>query len=161
MFIKLLFSFLCLLILTNKVFACSSEMCSEQKTTKKLPKTIEAELITGASAPVIIKKDTDRVPLLAEVKDISDFQTSKEKIAKCLLLVKGSGNLEDERAYLTPEKLECINAEGEIVFQKDIKGYVTDSDGVPGLKGDVITENGSEFITIKSGQKILSVIQTQ
>ena len=66
----------------------------------------------------------------------------KYNVKECFLVVGGHGVLATERAQLRLETLSCVKDNGEVIEQK-AEGYVVGEDGKVGLRGRLVSKQGS------------------
>ena len=104
---------------------------------------IEGVMLTGLDAPTGKGALKDPVPVLVRIqKDAVLPNRYRADIKECFALVAGQGDLASERAYLRSETISCVrNDKG--VIDLNMKSYVVDTDGKAGLRGRLVSKQGS------------------
>lgn len=104
---------------------------------------ISGVLLTGLDAPTGKGALKDPVPVLIRVKKEAILASRyRADVRECFILASGSGDLPSERAYLRAESVSCITRDKQVVDMK-MQGYVVDSDGKAGLRGRLVSKQGS------------------
>lgn len=117
------------------------------------PKTIEttipagsfvrAVLLSGLDAPTNGSATRNPHPVLFKIINKAILPNKwKMNIKDCFLIGTGYGDLSSERAYIRLERLSCTKADGSII-SKTVEGYVSGEDGKNGLKGRVVSKQGT------------------
>jgi len=65
-----------------------------------------------------------------------------QAVKECFIIVSGVGNLATERAEMRGETISCIFKDGQII-DGPISAYVVGEDGKSGLRGRVVSKQGS------------------
>lgn len=100
-------------------------------------------LLGGMDAPTMARAKTNPLPVLMKVTDLSFLPNSwKMNIKGCFILGEGYGDLSSERAYIRTTTLSCITKDGYHI-DTPFKGAVYGEDGKVGLRGRVVTKQGS------------------
>lgn len=100
-------------------------------------------LISGLDAPTGKGAMKDPVPVLIRVKKEAILPSRfTADIRECFILASGSGDLPSERAYLRTESVSCITRDKQVIDMK-MQGYAVDSDGKAGLRGRLVSKQGS------------------
>jgi len=108
------------------------------------PSFMEATLLSGLYAPTVEGGRTNPVPVLLRIKDLAILPNKvKANLKGCFVIAEGYGDLATERANLRLVTLSCLSKKGQSVIDQGIKGFVVDSDGKIGLKGNVVSKMGS------------------
>jgi conjugal transfer pilus assembly protein TraB len=108
------------------------------------PSFMEATLLSGLYAPTVEGGRTNPVPVLLRIKDMAILPNKvKANLKGCFVIAEGYGDLATERANLRLVTLSCLSKKGQSVIDQGIKGFVVDSDGKIGLKGNVVSKMGS------------------
>ena len=103
---------------------------------------MEGVLINGMDATAGKGQGT-AVPALVRVKTNAILPNRYTQLVKdCFVLVSGVGNLASERAEMRGEKISCIFKDGSII-DGPISAYVVGEDGKNGLRGRVVSKQGS------------------
>jgi conjugal transfer pilus assembly protein TraB len=108
------------------------------------PSFMEATLLSGINAPTLEAAKSQPRPVFLRVKDLAILPNSiKTNLKGCFVIAEGNGDLSDERVHLRLITLSCLAKDGRAVVNAPVKGFVIDSDGVIGLKGNVVTKMGA------------------
>jgi hypothetical protein len=100
-------------------------------------------LLTGVDAPTSSLAQRDPVPALMRIKQMTILPNLHEADQReCFALMSGYGNLSSERAEFRAEDLSCILADGS-TFRTHLKGYAVDESGRLGVRGPVVSKQGS------------------
>lgn len=103
----------------------------------------EGVLINGMDAPTSSVTEKNPVPALVRIKTDAILPNRNElEIKECFAIVSGFGVMATERAQLRTETLSCIKESGAVVEAK-IDGYVVGEDGKVGLRGRLVSKQGS------------------
>ncbi len=102
-----------------------------------------AALLSGLDAPTGGRADTNPHPVLLELLDTASLPNRyRSRVKECRIVAAGFGRISDERAYLRLERLSCVLRGGEIL-DVAIKGYVSGEDGKNGMRGHLISKQGT------------------
>lgn len=121
-----------------------------QPAPKSAPKTylpsgsiIQGVMLTGLDAPTGKGALKDPVPVLVRIQKEAILPNKfRADVRECFALVAGQGDLASERAYLRSETISCVrNDKG--VIDLSMKAYVVDTDGKAGLRGRLVSKQGS------------------
>ncbi len=105
---------------------------------------MEATMLSGLYAPIGSAGKSHPVPALIRVKTPAVLPNEvKANLKGCFVIADGKGNLGTERADMVLVSLSCIDRKGQSVIDERITGYIVDSDGKAGLKGNVVTKMGA------------------
>lgn len=103
---------------------------------------VDGVLISGMDAATG-RGSSSPVPALVRIKKNAILPNRyAQNIKECFVLVSGVGDLARERALLRTEKISCIFKDGR-VLDTAISGYVVGEDGKAGLRGRVVSKQGS------------------
>jgi len=109
----------------------------------------EVKLLSGmdaSTAPTTKReggKDDGGQLSLMRVQDLSFLPNGiRQNVAGCFLMVQGFGDLASERAKMRGVGLSCVNRDDEKILDDDISGFVMDTDGKDGLRGNVVSKRG-------------------
>ncbi len=99
---------------------------------------VPSRLLSGISVSTGIGVQADPMPVIIRVT-ANAVAPSGAKIAlkECRIIGSCYGDLSSERAFLRLETLSCV--QGKRAFETSIEGIVTGDDGLPGIKGKVIS----------------------
>jgi len=102
-----------------------------------------AALLSGLDAPTGGRADTNPHPVLLELLDTASLPNRyRSRVKECRVVAAGYGRISDERAYLRLERLSCVLRGGEIL-DVPIKGYVSGEDGKNGMRGHLVSKQGT------------------
>jgi conjugal transfer pilus assembly protein TraB len=103
---------------------------------------IDGLLISGMDAATG-RGSSSPVPALVRVKKNAILPNRyAQDVRECFILLSGVGDLARERALLRTEKISCIFNDGR-VLDTALSGYVVGEDGKNGLRGRVVSKQGS------------------
>jgi len=105
---------------------------------------MRATLLSGLDAQTMGTGNDRPAPVLLRVNDLA-FLTNQVRanLKGCFIIAEGEGRLSDERVHLRLVNLACLSKRGTAVIDQKIKGFVVDSDGRIGLRGEVISKFGA------------------
>ncbi|HPL64422.1 MAG TPA: TraB/VirB10 family protein [Syntrophales bacterium] len=108
------------------------------------PSFMAATMLSGLDAPTMTGGKGEPAPVLLRVKDLAFLPNRvRANLKGCFVISEGHGSLADERAHLRITNLSCLSKKGTAVIDQKIKGFVVDSDGKIGLRGEVVSKMGS------------------
>jgi conjugal transfer pilus assembly protein TraB len=126
-----------------------------------------AVLLTGFDAPTGNTAKTNPMPVVMRLLTrgtLPNHQSSR--IRDCFVTGAGYGDLSAERAYIRLEQLSCVMTDGTVI-DNTIEGFVAGEDGKAGLRGKVVSKQGSAIgmafltgMTSGMGQSISSSYST-
>jgi conjugal transfer pilus assembly protein TraB len=101
------------------------------------------QLLSGFDAPTLAQAKTNPLPILMKIKDLSILPNQHQyDLKECFIVGEGYGNLSSERAYIRTNTLSCVTNSGKII-DTAIKGIVSGEDGKAGLRGRVVSKQGT------------------
>lgn len=104
---------------------------------------IQGVMLTGLDAPTGKGAMKDPVPVLVRIQmDAILPNRFRADIKECFALVAGQGDLASERAYLRSESISCVRHDKSVI-DINMKAYVVDTDGKAGLRGRLVSKQGS------------------
>lgn len=104
---------------------------------------IQGVMLTGLDAPTGKGALKDPVPVLVRVqKDAILPNRYRADVRECFVLMAGQGDLASERAYLRSESISCVRKDNQVI-DLGMKAYVVDTDGKAGLRGRLVSKQGS------------------
>ncbi|MFB3925188.1 MAG: TraB/VirB10 family protein [Syntrophales bacterium] len=135
-------------IATNKNILESKDRDAEKKSKKNSvylpPSFMAATMLSGLDAPTVEGGKSNPVPVLLRIKDLAFLPNKvRANLKGCFVISDGYGSLADERAHLRIKNLSCLSRKGTSVIDQELKGFVVDTDGKIGLRGEVISKMGS------------------
>jgi len=108
------------------------------------PSFMAATMLSGLDAPTMTGGKGEPAPVLLRIKDLAFLPNQvRANLKGCFVISEGHGSLADERAHLRITNLSCLSKKGSAVIDQRIKGFVVDSDGKIGLRGEVVSKMGS------------------
>lgn len=103
---------------------------------------LQATLTNGMDAPTMSQAKDNPLIVHMILRDLAILPNrQKHDIKDCFVLGEGYGDLSSERAYIRANNISCITSKGHI--DMPIKGYIAGEDGKIGLRGKVISKQGT------------------
>lgn len=103
----------------------------------------EGNLINGMDAPTSSVTQKNPVPALVRIKTDAVLPNRNDlEIKECFAVISGFGVMATERAQLRTETISCVKESGEVIEAK-LDGYVVGEDGKVGLRGRLVSRQGS------------------
>ena len=103
---------------------------------------VKIRLLTGVYAPTGLKAKSRPQPVLAMVVDRAFLPNrARMNYRGCLLMGEAFGELASERVYVKFTTLSCVDGQ-DVVHRGAFTGYMVDSDGKIGLRGQVKSRRG-------------------
>lgn len=100
-------------------------------------------LVTGVDAATHDGAKQDPYPVLVKLANLDFLPNNfKSNLESCFLLLSSYGDLSSSRALMRTQSLSCINQAGYII-EGEIKGYAVGADGKLGLRGRLVSKQGS------------------
>lgn len=100
-------------------------------------------LLSGLDAPTGGQAQQNPHPVLIEVSDMASLPNQfKADYKHCRLVANGAGDLSSERALIRLDRMSCVAEDGGTI-DIGVKGYVTDSTGKAGVRGRLVSKQGS------------------
>jgi conjugal transfer pilus assembly protein TraB len=104
----------------------------------------KVSLLTGLDAPSGPSSRGQPHPLLLRIQDLSWLPNElRQNVTGCFVMCEGYGDLSTERAFIRGLNIACVNKENKNVLDEPLVGYVADTDGKLGLRGRVVSKQGS------------------
>lgn len=104
---------------------------------------IQGVLLNGLDAPTSGAAQKNPTPVLIRVKHDAVLPNRfRMDIQECFIIAGGHGSMSSERAILRTEAISCVREDGGVVETK-ISGYAIGEDGKVGLRGRLISKQGS------------------
>lgn len=102
-----------------------------------------AVLLSGVDAPTGGQGKSNPMPVLLRLMDKGQLPNYfNSDIRDCHVIGATYGDLSSERAYVRLETLTCVLANGDVI-EESVKGYVAGEDGKAGLRGKLVSKQGS------------------
>lgn len=103
----------------------------------------EGVFLTGMDASTAMAANKTPTPALLRIKEDAILPNLyKLDVKECFVLGGGYGNLSSERAEIRTQTISCVNDKGE-TFEGDIEGYLVGEDGKAGVRGKLVSKQGS------------------
>lgn len=100
-------------------------------------------LLAGLDAPTGGQAQQNPHPLVMEVMDMASLPNKfKADYKNCRVVANGTGDLSSERAYIRLDRMSCVSEDGGAI-DIAIKGYVADSTGKAGIRGRLVSKQGT------------------
>lgn len=107
------------------------------------PGFFEVSLLTGLDAPTGNKAKNQPSPLALRVQDLAWLPNEiRQDLKGCFILAEGIGELSTERVNVRGISISCIASDGRQVLDQKLLGFVADSDGKAGMRGEVVSKAG-------------------
>lgn len=104
---------------------------------------IKARLLSGLVAPTGTRASQNPHPVLLELlEDGMGPNKIRLPMKDCFVVGSAVGDLSSERALIRTEALSCVRPDMTTV-DIDMKGYVAGDDGIAGIRGTVVSKQGS------------------
>ena len=104
---------------------------------------LEGVMLTGLDAPTASKAKQQPFPTLIRVKHEAMLPNRwRTDVRECFIVASGYGDLASERAYLRAEALSCVKDDGTIM-ESTIDAYASGEDGKNGIRGRLVSKQGS------------------
>ena len=102
---------------------------------------MEGVLLSGVHAPCTsFGKEEPTIMIIKVQKPAILPNDVKANLKGCFVQVEGVCQLSTERVKTRLRRISCMSKESASVIDQQIKGYVTDEDGILGLKGRVVAK---------------------
>ncbi|HGS4617203.1 TPA: TrbI/VirB10 family protein [Vibrio cholerae] len=102
-----------------------------------------AVLLSGMDAPTGGQSKSQPVPVLLRVMDAGQLPNYwNSDIDNCHVTGAAHGDISSERAHIRLENMTCVLVNGDVI-EESIKGYVAGEDGKAGLRGRLVSKQGS------------------
>lgn len=102
-----------------------------------------AVLLSGVDAPTGGQAKSQPVPTLLRLMDAGQLPNYwNSDVASCHVTGAAHGDIASERVHIRLEILSCVLTDGSVV-EETIKGYVAGEDGKAGLRGRLVSKQGS------------------
>lgn len=106
---------------------------------------INGVLLSGIDAPTSGMAQKQPVPALMRVGTLAFLPNNvRQDLRACHIILSGYGVLSSERANLRSETLSCIRNDGGVI-ETPIDGFAAGADGKQGLRGTLVTKQGSQI----------------
>ncbi|MEY8214644.1 MAG: TrbI/VirB10 family protein [Colwellia sp.] len=100
-------------------------------------------MVGGVDAPTGGMAESNPVPILMKIIDLAVLPNEfSSDVDSCHVIGAATGDLSSERVMIRTEVMTCIRSNGDIL-EIPIKGYIAGEDGKNGLRGTVVSKQGS------------------
>lgn len=108
------------------------------------PSFMSAYLLTGMDAMTVEDSDDNPEPMMLRVQTPAVLPNDvKAQLEGCFVVAEGYGSLATHRVDARLVSLSCIDYDGRGIINEKIEGYIQDSDGKRGIKGQPVHRAGS------------------
>ena len=125
-------------------------------TTRYVKNANAGMLPAGAFAPVALLNGVDAgtssatqanpLPILLDITSNAVLPGSaKYQLKSCFVLGTAYGDMSAERVYARFSRMSCVDKKNRLILSQDIAGYLVDSDGKLGLRGEVVDRQGAKL----------------
>lgn len=103
-------------------------------------------LLNGVDAGTSSTTQSNPMPILLNITSNAVLPGSaKYQLKSCFVLGTAYGDLSAERVYARFSRLSCVDKKNKLVLSQDVAGYLVDSDGKLGLRGEVVDRQGAKL----------------
>ncbi len=100
-------------------------------------------LLSGVDAPTGGAANANPIPVLLRVMTdgtLPNFFHSN--VSSCHVVASAHGEISSERAHIQLERISCVLLNGNAI-ETQVKGYITGEDGKAGMRGRLVSKQGS------------------
>lgn len=100
-------------------------------------------LLSGVDAPTGGAANANPIPVLLRVMTdgtLPNFFHSN--VSSCHVVASAHGEISSERAHIQLERISCVLLNGNVIETR-VKGYITGEDGKAGMRGRLVSKQGS------------------
>ncbi|QEM66760.1 hypothetical protein FO488_00365 [Geobacter sp. FeAm09] len=117
---------------------------------------MSARTLNGLMVPATEDGKGELTPLIIRISAPAQLPNGiSAQLSGCFVVAEALGNLATSRAKVRPVSLTCLSKKGEAVIESDIKGFVEDADGFPGLKGIIAAPKFGEIVRLAAAAGFL------
>ena len=103
-------------------------------------------LLNGLEAGTSSTTQTNPMPILMNVTENAILPgAARYQLKSCFVLGSGYGDLSSERVYARFSRLSCVDKNDKLVLSQEVAGYLVDSDGKLGMRGEVMNRQGAKL----------------
>lgn len=103
----------------------------------------DVALLSGADVGTAEFTRANPQPFLMRVQSNAvTAGNGRYRLTACFIAGEGFGELSSERVFVRATRLVCMDKDQKLVLEETIKGYMVDSDGTQGLRGEVVRRSG-------------------
>jgi len=100
-------------------------------------------LLSGVDAPTGGEGVSNPIPVLLRVMNDGTLPNFfRSNVSSCHIVAAAHGSISSERAHILLTKLSCVLLNGDII-ETDLNGYVAGEDGKAGLRGRLVSKQGT------------------
>ena len=100
-------------------------------------------LLSGVDAPTGGEGVSNPIPVLLRVMTDGTLPNFfRSNVSSCHIVAAAHGSISSERAHILLTKLSCVLRNGDII-ETDLNGYVAGEDGKAGLRGRLVSKQGT------------------
>ena len=104
----------------------------------------EVAMLTGADFGAAERTRNNPQPVLFRIQNDAFLPGSaRYRLADCFGMGGGYGDLSSERAHINVTRISCVDTKTGMMLESPINGYIVDSDGRLGLRGNVERRAGA------------------
>lgn len=81
-------------------------------------------------------------PVLMRVQGNAFLPQGKYSVKSCFVLGSSYGDLSSERVFIQTSRVTCVDKSRGMMLTGQLSGFITDSDSIQGLKGNVVRRDG-------------------
>lgn len=116
-----------------------------------------ARTLNGLLVPATSDGKGDPYPVMIRVSTPAVLPNGiSAQLSGCFFVTEAIGSLQQSRALVRIVSLTCLGKRGEAVIEADVRGFVEDSDGKPGLAGIVAAPKFGEIVRLSALAGFLS-----
>lgn len=101
-------------------------------------------MLTGADFGAAERTRNNPQPVLFRIQNDAFLPGSaRYRLSDCFGMGGGYGDLSSERAHINVTRISCVDTQTGMMLEASINGYIVDSDGRLGLRGNVERRSGA------------------
>ncbi len=117
---------------------------------------MSARTLNGLMVPATEDGKGELTPLILRISAPAQLPNGiSAQLSGCFVVSEALGNLATSRAKVRPLSLTCLSKTGEAVIESELKGFVEDADGFPGLKGIIAAPKFGEIVRLAAAAGFL------
>lgn len=106
----------------------------------------DVALLHGLDAATGTTAQANPQPVLLNIQNHATLPgAARYQLKSCFALGSAFGDLSSERLYVQLAKLSCVDKQNRLMLATEIQGYIVDSDGRLGLRGEVVDRQGAKL----------------
>ncbi len=103
-------------------------------------------LLNGLDAGTSATTQSNPMPVLMNVTEQATLPgAARYRLKNCFVLGTGYGDMSSERVYIRFSRLSCVDKADKLVLSQEVSGYVVDSDGKLGMRGQLVDRQGAKL----------------